>query len=440
MDTLWEFVGSWAFLIYASLVGGGGGSLEVVSMFEAEAYFKVRGIAVSAEQLEAVASKDPSDGKKQIAQLLAIDWLGDHPKEGKTARATLQQIGDGKKAQDPQGFAKDHALRALARIDAKTIPAGPRLPLGSVREDAYSVFPGDANLLGSLDLRASGSMKIEDKLLPAFFKAAPEKGKKELIEFVEELGNIRIDRVSFALQFDAKSPPPEEWYLRVNGAGLRSLATYVTKQFKNAKTEERKGPSGDKTTIVMGDAEPVAYAFINDTEVLIAGRKNEGRGLATLEKALAVRAGDKPGALKGPVGKLLKQVPEQAYFAVAGELSDEIREKLSMEIKAAPMNFLLFAHRDKETTLTAIGTMKEAGDGKLLAEQIELGRTKAFDFLKAPPPEVKLSAENAAIFRKVIENFKIESKDRDITGSGKLSAEAIKALVNLIAQSIPSDR
>src|ERR1700693_5319530 len=97
VDRLWDFVTSWSFLIYAAIVSGGSGSLELVSMIDAEAYFKVREIAVSAEQLEAVASKDPTDGKKQIAQLLAIDWLGSHPKEGKTARATLQQIGQGNK-------------------------------------------------------------------------------------------------------------------------------------------------------------------------------------------------------------------------------------------------------------------------------------------------------------------------------------------------------
>jgi hypothetical protein len=136
LDFLPIIVTDWWFLISAALIGGGGGSLELVSMIDAERYFRMRGMAVSAEQLEALAGKDPSDGKKQIAQLLAIDWLGDHPREGRTARTTLQQIAEARKAQDPHGFAREHALRALARIDGKTVPDGVRLPPGSLRAGA----------------------------------------------------------------------------------------------------------------------------------------------------------------------------------------------------------------------------------------------------------------------------------------------------------------
>jgi hypothetical protein len=104
------------------------------------------------------------------------------------------------------------------------------------------------------------------------------------------------------------------------------------------------------------------------------------------------------------------------------------------------MNLLVFASRDKKTTIIARGTMKEAGEGKLLSEQIELGRQMAFDFLKAPSPGVKLSAETAAIFRKAFENVKIETRDGNITASAEIPAEAIQALVDLLSKSVMPDQ
>jgi hypothetical protein len=276
-------------------------------------------------------------------------------------------------------------------------------------------------------------MKIETNLLLLPFKRGTEEERKKLIEFAEQFGNLRIDRLSFALRLDPKSADPLEWYLRIDGAGdLPALAASLTSQIKDARLLERKGPSRDKIRIVADEGESVAYAFINNAEVLIAWRRKDGKCMETLEKALAARAGDKPSALKGPLAQLLRQVPEQAHFALVGELSDEARKKVSEVSKAAPVDFLIFASRDKELTLTARGMMIEVGDGKLLAEQTELGRKEMVDSLTALPPDVKLPAETKALFRRTIEDFKIEPRGRDITVSGRISLQAIQAFVDLV--------
>src|SRR5687767_3990502 len=95
------------------LLAGSGGlaSNDLVSLVQAEDYFKVRNIAVSADKMAELAGKDPADGKTQVQQLLAIRWLGENAADTKKAdgaRALLEQIAAGKKAQDPHGFARGH--------------------------------------------------------------------------------------------------------------------------------------------------------------------------------------------------------------------------------------------------------------------------------------------------------------------------------------------
>src|SRR5262249_32852903 len=98
--------------LLALLALSGGASTDVVSWLLPEHYFKAHQIDVTAAKMVELAGKDPADAKTSIAQLLAIRWLGEHPGEVKKAAAArdlLQQIAQGKKAQDPQGFAREAA-------------------------------------------------------------------------------------------------------------------------------------------------------------------------------------------------------------------------------------------------------------------------------------------------------------------------------------------
>src|SRR5262249_29035988 len=129
---------------------------DLVSLIRAEDYFKARNIAVDASGMVKLATKDPADGKAQIQQLLAIRWLGEHPAELKKtegARAALEQVATGKKAQDRSGFAELYARQALARLDDKPLPVAATAPPGGLQREAFAWFPADTNIVTGMELR-----------------------------------------------------------------------------------------------------------------------------------------------------------------------------------------------------------------------------------------------------------------------------------------------
>jgi hypothetical protein len=72
-------------LVFLSV--GTTGSTDLVSVIDAQSYFKSRDIEVKPEKMLELAGKTPTDAKEEIAQLLAIRWLGEHPGEVKKTKA-----------------------------------------------------------------------------------------------------------------------------------------------------------------------------------------------------------------------------------------------------------------------------------------------------------------------------------------------------------------
>src|SRR5215472_8383497 len=125
---------------------------DLVSLIRAEDYFKARNITIKPEQMVSLALKEPADGKTQVQQLLAIRWLGENPaaaKKAEGARAALEQLAAGKKAQDPQGFARLYARQALARLDGQAVPVM-AAPAKSAREGC-AWFSADTNVVAAVE-------------------------------------------------------------------------------------------------------------------------------------------------------------------------------------------------------------------------------------------------------------------------------------------------
>src|SRR6266700_3030172 len=137
-------------------MSGGAGNTDLASLLPAPTYFKSRNIDINIDKAVELARKDPTDGKTQIAQLVALRYLADETAKLKASpnyqqhRQLLEQIAMGRKAQDPQGFAKEYAANVLATLDGAKLPA-PTAP--SVRDDSFRWFPADAKLLGAIDTR-----------------------------------------------------------------------------------------------------------------------------------------------------------------------------------------------------------------------------------------------------------------------------------------------
>ena len=125
------------------LMFSGGEQTDLVSFLPPRDYFQSRKIETSLEKMIELASQAPADPKNQLQQLLALRVLAEDAKELKASpqykkyRQTLDEIAQGKTAQDPAGFAQEYAARTLACIDGKKAP----LPRAASLEEGLGWFP-----------------------------------------------------------------------------------------------------------------------------------------------------------------------------------------------------------------------------------------------------------------------------------------------------------
>src|SRR6266404_2831611 len=88
-------------ILYLLLAGLSHHPPELVSLIDPDSYFSSRGIQTSAENMEAVAEAQPGSAAEEVAQLLAIRWLGEHG--AVQAKSTLLKIANGQLAGDEMG-------------------------------------------------------------------------------------------------------------------------------------------------------------------------------------------------------------------------------------------------------------------------------------------------------------------------------------------------
>jgi hypothetical protein len=266
-----EIVTSWVGLIVILAAGHGNFTSDLVSLIEPADYFKSRKIEINADRMLELAGKNPSDGKTQIAQLLAIRWLGAHKAEGERAHSILGQIAGGEKAQDPSGFARDYAQRALARIEGKITPARQAVAADSLREDAWKWFPDDVSILVGLELQALGELPApnEDRMRSLVRRAFPLEAREELYKAAGQIGNLRLDRVSLA--FAGTKAKSEIIYLRFTGTwDPKRLAVYLRQQIPGGVSIAKKGGEGESIILVSSKESAPAFAFIGRKELIAA--------------------------------------------------------------------------------------------------------------------------------------------------------------------------
>jgi hypothetical protein len=407
----------------------GGGSNDVVSFLNPEAYFKMHGIKPGVEQMTELAGKDPTEPKTQVAQLLAIRWLGSHAEEAKKsdkARALLAQIAEGKKANDPYGFARDNAQRALARIEGKPL-ARVTIPADSLRE-GVKWFPADATLVAGMDFRASGEIKPGDEDLAGMIsRLAPGDAQKEFAQFADQVGNFRLDRIVVAVKADGDGQP-ERTFVRFTGAGnLKLWVAFLQKQIPGIKTSEVKGPKGEAITLLTGDQNTLALALIGDTDVfLTVPERNKARQRDLLEQVLEVRAGTKPSAATGSLQELLKEVPAQAFAMAVGDVPAEVGKKIAgnSPLRVAPQKFAATVSRDKAIQVGVRALMKNADEAKTLAEGLDTVKKQALEALKYPPPQQIFPPALTQMVGKILTAATVKVKDTEVIGNLTIPAEA----------------
>src|SRR5262249_26456194 len=162
---------------------------------------KARAVEVSFEKMVDLAATDPKTPQAQIAQLLALRWLADEVGSVKKNEnyagylRTLEDIATGKKAQDRLGFAKAYAENALQSWTGAKPTAQ---EYKGIQTDGLTWFPTGATFVGSFDGRLAPATMPKKNTIQDLFKLIPAEAKNEIFKTIDGLGNVQIDRVSFA--------------------------------------------------------------------------------------------------------------------------------------------------------------------------------------------------------------------------------------------------
>jgi hypothetical protein len=449
------FIGVGEILVLLALSGGV--SNDLASLVNAEDYFKARNIDIKVEKMVELVGNQPADAKASFGQLLAIRWLGQHAaeaKKDKKARDLLQQIADGKKAQDPQGFSRFYAQRTLAQLDGKPVPA-PELPQNSLKEEGALWFPEQCNFYGGFDLRSSGPAKPEEeaRLHDRFWKMVPDPGKEQVYKFGESVGNVRIDRFTGAFLPDAKEHKKSRIYLRLTGkADPERFAAFMSREMigrrdpnqQGAQIKREKGPKGESILVISAEKRPPVIALIGDTDFIIAGCEGDDEDhRAVLQQVLEVRAGKQLNLTTGPLGGSLRRAPAGAFALVMGDPPAEMRRDFTRgnsPLKVLPQTSTLYATRNKGLTIGFEAKMSKPEEAKEFAAAVGQLKQMGIDGLKQIPDELKIKTESIEQFRKALGSIQVKAEGTTVKGGAEVPGSALEALQELFEKFIDHNR
>jgi len=443
-----DAVSGLAFILFVMSSGAGGVPTDIVSLIEPSDYFAARRVDGGVKRLLELASASPTDTRGGLQQLLAIRWLGeakDRLGEHKEAvRAALDRLARG-----ADGFGRDYARVALARIDGKPVPVLHRFPKESLRE-GLAWFPADTNLAGILDRRAPPGKADQElgaqfrHVWALFLKIVPDQAfREELYRFAEAVGNLRFDRLAFGFAPLAESPRKGRLFLRMTGRmDHKRFAAYLRGKFSRDSTFiEKKGERGEAITIVAPKDQPPAFALVGDSDLVMAGYLEDFVDCTSIvQEVLAVRAGGRPSLLESPLGKLPREARPDARSLVGGSLPRDVIPVIARSpFGAAPERFAadLLASPGAGFDLRLRATFDSAADARRFAagtrEQIE----QVLEALKDLPP---VAQPSAAAVRKTLQGIEVKTDRAEVTVRAQVSAATCKALLSMAEATLSSNR
>jgi hypothetical protein len=438
-----NFVTSMIFL----LACGSDTPADPVSLIPARDYFQLHNIDVNVDKMAALAAKAPTDAQESVAQLLAIRWLGEHAaevKKTKGVRDTLQKIAEGKTGKDALGFAKDHARRALARIDGKEPPVR-TLSDNSVRTSALEWFPKNSSMFGALDFRPARAVEAEETNSLRMFVAAMtgmihERQRKEMYGFVDKVGNIRVDRISFAVIPDKNQDRETRLYMRATGlVDRKRLAAFIQANMGKGEVKEQKGPNDEPITIIDLKNEGPSMAIIDNTDFIVAGYPGSPRRddhVRVIEEMLQIRAGKQPSLVKGNYAGTLKNIPAQAQGLLIGDLPEHWRGELTgrhSPFRGMPQDFnLSWIRTAKGLEFRFTGNCASGKEAKAFVESVDHLRQEGIEGLKKLPNQMKVKPKTVENLTAALKGIKLEAQDTLLAGKATFSKDAINALSDLM--------
>jgi hypothetical protein len=339
-------------ILVMALLSSGSTNTDLVALIQPKHYFQTREVAVSIDKMMELATSDPKDSKTQVMQLTALRYLTDETEALKrdanfaAHRQVLEQIAKGKKANDSLGFAADYAGRLLAKLNGTKV-AHAKAPL--LREDALDWFTADANLLMAVDMRQSREAGKADPI-GELLKMVPEQEKKQMYEFIEKAGNIRLERYSFAMVSHTDHAQMKVMVRLTGKANPAWVAALIRSLEPNFETTELKDAKETPIVVLQNPGRGVpAIALVGNTDLLVVGYARSGvRDGDLLKDVLAVREKKQPSAVKGALKDLLAKVPDKAVALLVGDVPDELKREFGPILDPVPAKLFAYVERDPQ--------------------------------------------------------------------------------------------
>lgn len=376
-------------ILVLAVMSGGMSNADLVTIVQPSHYFKSRQIEISIDKAIELAGQEPKTAKAQIMQLTAMRYLTNDAdalkKSPKYAahRRTIEQIAAGKIAADPQGFAQEYAAALLAKLDGTKVNEPRHAPL---RADALSWFPTDVALALAVDFRQMRKPGNNDTLAK-LLKLMPEHAKQEMYDHIEKAGNIRVDRVAFAMVHSAKRED-QKMYLRFTGKGHHAwVVDFVKMADKGRGRLEMKSLKDEKDTPItlFQSANDPTIALIGSTDIVVAGfDRPQGRDRDVFDEMMDVRAKKKANAAAGALKARLAKVPDKAVAFIVGDAPETLKRELRFGgFEPIPSNITAWVERALQgMDVQAETTMSNGDDATKLVQKIGALRKEGIDSLK----------------------------------------------------------
>jgi len=361
-------------VVMLALLGGGINSTDLVALVQPTHYFQTRQIDATFDKLIELAGREPKDAKTQIQQLVALRHLADESdKLKKTAnygayRAVLEQIASGKKGADPSAFAQDYAQRVLVKLDGsqREIPK-----LKPMRAEALSWFPDDLTFAAAADLRQTNMSGVDS--FKDLVKLIPERAKKEIYDFVEQTGNVRIEQAAIGIADNGGQRDEMKIFMRFSGKGKQAWLVPALKKLGRDRVTEKtsKDDKGTPLTFLQDSDSPPIIMFLGDTDILIYGYSgNNAKHDKLTEEIFAARSGKKANAAAGTLKAPLGKIPDRSIAFAVGAIPSEMKREFRA-FGVTPDRIIAFAERTQTgIDLQLQASMANGDDTKTFVQKV----------------------------------------------------------------------
>jgi hypothetical protein len=253
----------------------------------------------------------------------------------------------------------------------------------------------------------------------------PAASKREFYKVVGSMGNVQIQRVTFAY-LDA---PENKWrtYLRLTG---RFNPVWVGNLLKTTGMEakERKDPRGESITEFGTADRGQAIALIGNHDAVYGNFNFADNDNVALAQMLELRERKQANAATGNLKGTLDKIPAKAVGYLAGEFPEQFRRDGSREFGAFPKS--ITAHIE----LAATGfdfimrcAMDNDDQAKTFVETTSKLRLKGLDALQNPPP-IPIPGLNIDDLKNMLNSLQIEGQGATVNMRMLLSNDALNML------------